>query len=84
MGRAEPSRAFQTRDFHRRALTIHFVVWMAVLVASFFVNRMFSPEVFWIHWVGFVALFALGVHGAVFARSTLATMGGSSSGRRES
>jgi hypothetical protein len=74
--RVQPSRAFEKRDFHRRALTIHFVLWMIVLVTSFLINRRYTPEVFWLQWVGLVAGVALLIHGAIFARSTLATMGG--------
>jgi hypothetical protein len=55
-------------------------MWMVVLVVAFWLNRQFTPDRFWIHWVGLGALVALGVHGAIFARSTLATMGGGRSG----
>jgi hypothetical protein len=71
-----PSKAFLTRDAHRRALTLHFVAWMVVLAAGFFANRTLTPDRFWLGWVGLAAAIALGVHGAIFARSTLATMGG--------
>jgi hypothetical protein len=71
-----PSRAFAKRDFHRRWLTLHFSVWMLLLVAAFLVNRSWTPETFWLPWVMVPAGIALGVHGAVFARSTLSTMGG--------
>jgi hypothetical protein len=54
---------------------------MVLLVAAFLINRHLTPEVFWLQWVGLVALVALGLHGAVFARSTLSTMGGSSNQR---
>jgi hypothetical protein len=74
--RVQPSRAFQKRDFHRRALTLHFAAWMAALVGAFVVNRYYTPERFWLQWVALAAGVALAVHGAVFARSTLATMGG--------
>ena len=76
MSRTGPSRAFAKRDFHRRWLTLHFSAWMAVLVGCFLINRGYTPEVFWLHWVGLAAAIALTIHGAVFARSTLATMGG--------
>lgn len=76
MSRTGPSRAFQTRDFHRRALTLHFATWLALLVVAFVVNRCYTPETFWMQWVALFALVALGIHGAIFARSTLATMGG--------
>ena len=76
MSRVGPSRAFAKRDFHRRWLTLHFSAWMVVLAGSFWVNRHYTPDVFWLQWVGLGALVALGIHGAVFARSTLSTMGG--------
>jgi hypothetical protein len=75
MARSAPSRAFQKRDFHRRALTLHFIAWLGVLVAAFWINRNLTPDRFWLHWVGLGALVPLSVHGAIFARSTLATMG---------
>jgi hypothetical protein len=70
------SRAFAKRDFHRRWLTLHFSGWMALLAVAFLINRGYTPEIFWLQWVGLVALIALSIHGAIFARSTLATMGG--------
>jgi hypothetical protein len=70
-----PSKAFLTRDAHRRALTIHFAIWLAILVTAFVVNRRLTPDRFWLQWVGLAAGVALSVHGAIFARSTLATMG---------
>jgi hypothetical protein len=75
MSRIGPSRAFAKRDFHRRTLTLHFAIWMALLSAAFVVNRQYTPDRFWLPWVGAAALVALTVHGVVFARSTLATMG---------
>lgn len=77
-----PSRAFQRRDFHRRMLTFHFVLWVAALVGGLFVNRHFTPDRFWLPWMALVALAALTVHGVIFARSTLATMGGRPRSRR--
>jgi hypothetical protein len=56
-------------------LTLHFSAWMALLAGAFAANRFWTPEHFWLHWVGLAAAAALAVHGAVFARSTLATMG---------
>jgi hypothetical protein len=76
MTRSGPSRAFRKRDFHRRWLTAHFVAWLALLCGAFVINRNYTPERFWLHWVALAALAALAVHGAIFARSTLATMGG--------
>jgi hypothetical protein len=57
-------------------LTLHFSLWMVLLVSALLVNRHYTPETFWLPWLGLVAAVALGVHGAIFARSTLATMGG--------
>jgi hypothetical protein len=73
--RIGPSRAFQKRDFHRRTLTLHVAAWMVVLVGAFLLNREYTPDRFWLPWVGLAALLALAAHGVVFARSTLATMG---------
>ncbi len=80
MSRIGPSRAFQRRDFHRRWLTLHFSAWMGLLILCFMLNRRYTPEIFWLQWVGLAALLALAVHGAIFARSTLATMGGGRDG----
>ncbi len=77
MARIMPSRAFQKRDFHRRVLTLHVTAWMAILCGCFVVNRYYTPETFWLGWVALAAAIVLGVHGAIFARSTLATMGSS-------
>lgn len=77
MARTVPSRAFRKRDFHRRALTLHFVAWLAVLTLGFVVNRRYTPETFWLHWVALAAAIPLAIHGAIFARETLATMGSS-------
>ena len=73
--RVRPSRAFEKRDFHRRWLTRHVVAWLALLVGAFVLNRRYTPDTFWLPWVGLAAAAALAVHGVVFARSTLATMG---------
>jgi hypothetical protein len=76
MGRVVPSRAFRKRDFHRRWLTIHVALWLALLVGAFMINRSYTPDTFWMQWVALVAGIALSIHGVIFARSTLATMGG--------
>lgn len=75
MARITHSRAFEKRDFHRRTLTLHFALWLVVLVGAFALNRAYTPDHFWVQWVALAALVALAIHGAVFARSTLATMG---------
>jgi len=69
-------RAVRIRDNHRKWLTAHFFLLAAGLTAAFLVNRFVTPDVFWAHWValGWGAVFA--VHLGVFARATLATMGG--------
>lgn len=76
MPRSGPSKAFRRRDYHRRMLTAHVTVMAAVVLALFGVNRFATPETFWAHWVALAWLPALLVHAAVFARSTLSTMGG--------
>jgi hypothetical protein len=75
MARIGPSHAFRKRALHRRALTLHFVAWMALFGGAFVLNRWYWPERFWLGWVALVAGVALTVHGTIFARSTLATMG---------
>jgi len=74
-----PNRAFRTRDFHRRMLTLHIAVMLVVVLGLLAVNRFATPDRFWAHWVALAWLPALVIHAGVFARSTLATMGG---GRR--
>ena len=39
-----PSRAFRTRDTHRRWLTLHFALYLAGMVGAFFANRNLTPE----------------------------------------
>jgi hypothetical protein len=74
--RPGPSRAFRRRDLHRRWLTLHLTLVAVVLFALFAVNRFLTPDTFWAHWVALAWLPVLIGHAAVFARSTLATMGG--------
>jgi hypothetical protein len=71
-----PGRAVTIRDSHRKWLTAHFFLLIVGLAASFAINRFVTPDEFWAHWValGWGAVFL--VHLAVFARATLATMGG--------
>jgi 2TM domain-containing protein len=75
--RAGPSRAFRTRDAHRRWLGLHFILYLAGLVAAFLANRALTPEIFWVQWVALGWGVLLLLHGIHFARGTLATMGGS-------
>ena len=74
--RTGPSKAFRRRDRHRRLLTAHFAFGLLALVAVFAVNRFATPDTFWAHWVALAWVPALLVHATIFARSTLATMGG--------
>jgi hypothetical protein len=73
--RTGPSRAFRTRDTHRRWLLAHFVIYLGLLVGAFFANRTLTPDTFWVQWVALVGGVALAAHGIHFARGTLATMG---------
>ena len=77
MPRTKPSKGFLAREQHRVLLTIHALLMIFGLLACAVVNRRFSPERFWVHWValGWGVVFL--VHLAVFSRGTLATMGGS-------
>jgi hypothetical protein len=77
MARSGPSRAFRTRDAHRRWLTLHFVLFLGGMVGAFFANRAWTPDTFWVQWLALGWGIALAVHGIWFARGTLATMGGS-------
>lgn len=74
--RIAPSRAFRTRDAHRKWLTLHFVVLALGLCVAFAANRFLSPDRFWAHWVALVAGVVFLGHLGLFARSTMATMGG--------
>lgn len=76
MARSKPSQGFLAREQHRMALTLHALVMIAGLVACAAINRMKTPDRFWVHWVALAwgAIFL--VHLAIFSRGTLATMGG--------
>lgn len=75
--RTGPSRAFRTRESHRRWLTLHFAAFLAGMVGAFFANRSLTPDVFWMQWVALGWGVLLVAHGIHFARGTMATMGGS-------
>jgi len=75
MKRTSPSRAFRTRDAHRRWLTLHFVAFIGGLVAAGLANRAWTPDTLWVQWVALGWGVLLGAHGVWFARGTLATMG---------
>ena len=69
-------RAFARREAHRKALNVHLLIMCAGMLTAFLANRFLTPNYFWAHWfalawgVGFV------FHLGVFARGTIATMGG--------
>ena len=72
----KPSKGFLAREHHRAALTLHAFAMIAGLLACAAVNRMRTPQHFWVQWVALAwgALFL--VHLVMFSRGTLATMGG--------
>ena len=76
MARTSPSRGFVAREQHRVLLTVHALVMITGLLACALVNRVYSPERFWVQWValGWAAIFL--VHLGIFSRETIATMGG--------
>lgn len=76
VARTSPSKGFLAREQHRVLLTVHALVMITGLLACAFVNRVYSPDRFWVQWVALAwgAIF-LG-HLAVFSRQTMATMGG--------
>ena len=76
VARSAPSKGFLAREQHRVLLTVHALVMITGLLACAFLNRLYSPDRFWVQWVAlaWAALFL--VHLAVFSRGTLATMGG--------
>ena len=76
VARTSPSRAFRTRDTHRRWLTLHFILFLTCMAGALYVNRTFTPEVFWVQWLALGWGLLLTAHGIHFARGTLATMGG--------
>ena len=76
MARSKPSKGFLAREQHRVALTLHAFAMIAGLLACAVVNRMKTPDRFWVQWVALAWGAVFLVHLAVFSRSTLATMGG--------
>lgn len=76
MARQRANKAFRRRDFHRRMLTVHVTIMVLVVLGLLAVNRFATPDDFWAHWVAVAWVPLLLIHGVVFARSTLATMGG--------
>lgn len=57
-------------------LTIHALVMITGLFACALLNRMRSPDHFWVQWVALAWGAVFLVHLWIFSRSTLATMGG--------
>ena len=80
MARTKPSKGFVAREHHRAALTLHAFAMIAGLLACAAVNRLKTPQHFWVQWVALVwgALFV--AHLMIFSRGTLATMGGQGKG----
>jgi hypothetical protein len=76
VARTSPTRAFLAREQHRVLLTIHALVMISGLLVCALVNRRLTPGRLWVQWValGWFALFLM--HLWIFARGTLATMGG--------
>jgi ABC-type Fe3+-siderophore transport system permease subunit len=76
VARTSQSKGFLAREHHRVLLTVHALVMIFGLVACAFLNRVFTPDRFWVQWVALAwgALFL--AHLAIFFRGTLATMGG--------
>ncbi len=64
------------REQHRVALTLHAFAMITGLLACAVVNRMKTPDHFWVQWVALVWGAVFFVHLALFSKSTLATMGG--------
>ena len=76
MRRSKPTKGFLTRERHRAALTLHAFAMIAGLLACAVVNRLRTPDRFWVQWVALAWGAAFLVHLWFFSRRTLATMGG--------
>ena len=76
VARTAPSKGFLAREQHRVLLTVHALVMISALLACALLNRLYTPERFWVQWVALVWAAAFLAHLAVFSRGTLATMGG--------
>jgi ABC-type Fe3+-siderophore transport system permease subunit len=68
-------KGFLVRENHRALLTIHALVMIFGLLVCALLNRRFSPDRFWVHWVALAWGVAFLAHLWVFSRGTLATMG---------
>lgn len=71
--RATPE--FKVRDRQRLWLFLHFTVMVLGLGGAAFLNRMLTPNVFWVTWVAIAwgAIFL--VHVVIFALVTVASLG---------
>jgi hypothetical protein len=76
VGRDKPTKGFLARERHRAALTLHALAMIAGLLGCAVVNRMRTPDRFWVQWVALVWGAVFVVHLWFFSRGTLATMGG--------
>ena len=76
MARSKPSKGFLARESQRVLLTVHALVMISGLLACAMLNRLYSPERFWVQWLALVWAAIFLAHLAVFSRGTLATMGG--------
>jgi len=76
VARTKPSQGFLAREQHRVALTLHAFAMIAGLLTCAVINRMVTPDRFWVQWVALAWGAAFLVHLAIFSRGTLATMGG--------
>jgi hypothetical protein len=76
VARQKPSQGFLAREQHRVALTLHALVMIAGLLACAVINRMKTPDRFWVQYVAIAWGTLFLVHLAIFSRGTLATMGG--------
>jgi hypothetical protein len=75
VARTAPTKAFLAREQHRVLLTIHALLMIFGLLVCAVLNRHYTPDRMWVHYVaiGWSVLFAL--HLWAFSRGTLATMG---------
>ena len=65
---------FRKRGDHRLWLAAHFVALVFGLGGAAILNRVLSPEKFWVQWVAIAWGTVFVVHLVIFARATLATL----------
>jgi hypothetical protein len=75
VARTSPSKGFLAREHHRVLLTVHALVMITGLLACALLNRVYSPERFWVQWVALVWAAIFLAHLYIFSRETIATMG---------